>query len=153
MTAPRSASRASAHTSTGTSFVNEFRRILPDGSSAGTAITDTSRDRNAVVGAIMDITVEKEVLERMTRAAERMRLAEMAARFGIWEMDLAAGIVKGSAAWAALERVPDANVGRTPTRSARSSIPTIAGCLSGAERAFATASRTPSSSASSPNRA
>jgi len=53
-----------------------------------------------------------EIVERANRSAERMRLAEMAASFGIWEMDLATGIVKGSEAWALLERVADANVGR-----------------------------------------
>ena len=36
----------------------------------------------------MDITGEREVLEMLNRSAERMRLAEMAASFGIWEMDL-----------------------------------------------------------------
>jgi len=40
-----------------------------------------------------------------------VKLAERAATFGIWEMDLATNIVKGSEAWAALERVKDANVG------------------------------------------
>ena len=60
----------------------------------------------------MDITDEKQVLERLNQSVERMRLAEMAASFGIWEMDLASGIVKGSEAWAALEGVSDANVGR-----------------------------------------
>jgi two-component system, sensor histidine kinase and response regulator len=42
---------------------------------------------------------------------ETIKLAERAAEFGIWEMDLVTGIVKGSEAWAALERVADARVG------------------------------------------
>jgi signal transduction histidine kinase len=124
----------------GTSFVNEFRRVLPDGSvrwyrnHGHVALTG-----HAVVGAIMDVTVEKEVVDRMTRAAERMRLAEMAASFGIWEMDLATGIVKGSAAWAALERVADANVGRHADEVREIVHPDDRGLLaSGAERAFAT---------------
>ena len=124
----------------GTSFVNEFRRVLPDGSvrwyrnHGHVALTG-----HAVVGAIMDITAEKEVVDRMARAAERMRVAEMAAGFGIWEMDLATGIVKGSAAWAALERVADANVGRHADEVREIVHPDDRWLLSsGAERAFAT---------------
>jgi signal transduction histidine kinase/CheY-like chemotaxis protein len=50
--------------------------------------------------------------ERKRRAHEEtVKLAEKAATFGIWEMDLVTGIVKGSEAWAALERVADASVG------------------------------------------
>ena len=65
-----------------------------------------------VGGAIMDITAEKQVVERLTEDAARIGLAERAASFGIWEMDLSTGFVKGSEAWAALERVSDAKVGR-----------------------------------------
>jgi signal transduction histidine kinase/CheY-like chemotaxis protein len=43
--------------------------------------------------------------------AETVKLAEKAATFGIWEMDLVTGIVKGSEAWATLEKVEDASVG------------------------------------------
>jgi signal transduction histidine kinase/DNA-binding response OmpR family regulator len=100
----------------GGAYVQEFRRTFPDGSVrwyrnhghvefAGKALPQ-------VGGALMDITDETLVLERLNQSAERMRLAEMAASFGIWELDLATGIVKGSEAWAALERVSDANVGR-----------------------------------------
>jgi signal transduction histidine kinase/CheY-like chemotaxis protein len=55
---------------------------------------------------------EQQVVERLTEDAARIALAERAASFGIWEMDLATGFVKGSDAWAALERVSDAKVGR-----------------------------------------
>ena len=121
-------------------YVSEFRRLFPDGtvrwyrnhghiSQAGTR----------VVGAVMDITAEKEVIERLNRAAERMQLAEMAASFGIWEMDLASGIVKGSAAWAALERVADANVGRHVDEVREIVHPDDRWLLaSGSDRAFAT---------------
>ena len=92
-----------------------------------------------VGGAIMDITAEKQVLERLNQSAERMRLAEMAASFGIWEMDLATGIVKGSEAWAALERVSDANVGRHVDEVREIVHPDDRWLLaSGADRAFAT---------------
>ena len=56
-------------------------------------------------------------IERMTVERKRddhaatVRLAEKAATFGIWQMDLVTGMVKGSDAWAALERVEDASVG------------------------------------------
>jgi PAS domain S-box-containing protein len=100
----------------GASYVNEFRRVFADGSvrwyrSHGQAVT-MDGVRRGIVGAIMDITEEKEVVERAKRSEERMRLAEKAASFGIWEMDFTTGFVKGSPAWAALERVKDANVGR-----------------------------------------
>jgi signal transduction histidine kinase/CheY-like chemotaxis protein len=49
--------------------------------------------------------------EKREAYLETVKLAERAATFGIWEMDLATNMVKGSEAWAALERVKDANVG------------------------------------------
>jgi len=58
------------------------------------------------------IAIERMTLERKRDDhAETVKLAEKAATFGIWEMDLVTGFVKGSEAWAALERVEDANVG------------------------------------------
>ena len=100
----------------GSSYVNEFRRVFPDGTVRWYRnhghVAAPGNGSGVVVGAIMDVTAEKEVVERLNRSAERMRLAEIAASFGIWEMDLASGIVKGSEAWAALEGVADANVGR-----------------------------------------
>jgi signal transduction histidine kinase/DNA-binding response OmpR family regulator len=94
-------------------YVNEFRRLFPDGTVQWHRNHGhISQSGNRVVGAVMDVTAEKEVIERLNQAAERMQLAELAASFGIWEMDLATGVVKGSAAWAQLERVADATVGR-----------------------------------------
>ncbi len=49
--------------------------------------------------------------QKLQRYLHTVKLAEKAANFGIWEMDLVTGIVKGSEAWAALERVRDANAG------------------------------------------
>jgi signal transduction histidine kinase/CheY-like chemotaxis protein len=100
----------------GGAYVHEFRRVFPDGSvrwyrnHGHVELAENVPQR--VSGATIDITGEKHVIERLNQSAERMRLAEMAACFGIWEMDLANGIVKGSEAWAALEGVTDANVGR-----------------------------------------
>jgi hypothetical protein len=48
----------------------------------------------------------------------------MGASLGIFEMELATGFVKGSAAWATLKRVADASAGRhgTSMMSARSAL-------------------------------
>src|SRR5262249_7330728 len=97
-------------------YAIEFRRVFADGAvrwyRTRGQVEAAENAPPRLIGAVMDITGEKQVLEKLNRSAERMRLAEMAASFGIWEMDLATGIVKGSEAWAALERVADANVGR-----------------------------------------
>jgi hypothetical protein len=60
-----------------------------------------------ITGAIIDVTREKQLLEELSEHARRLSLAERAGGFGIWEMDLAARIVKGSPAWAELEQCPD----------------------------------------------
>ena len=127
----------------GGAYVHEFRRVFPDGSirwyrnHGHVELVDHAPRRMG--GAIMDITAEKQVLERLHQSAERMRLAEMAASFGIWEMDLASGIVKGSEAWAALESVSDANVGRHVDEVREIVHPDDRSLLaSGADRAFAT---------------
>ncbi len=49
--------------------------------------------------------------QKLRENALRMKLAEEAASFGVWEMDLEAGIVTGSEAWAAMERCPDGTTG------------------------------------------
>jgi len=127
----------------GRSYENEFRRVFSDGSvrwyrNRGQVEFAENVPRR-VVGAIMDITEERQVIEKLNHSAERMRLAEMAASFGIWEMDLATGIVKGSEAWAALESVPDANVGRHADAVREIVHPDDRWLLSsGADRAFAT---------------
>jgi signal transduction histidine kinase/DNA-binding response OmpR family regulator len=127
----------------GGAYVQEFRRLFPDGSvrwyrnHGHVELVGNAPPR--VGGALMDITDEKLILERLKQSAERMRLAELAASFGIWEMDLASGIVKGSEAWAALERVSDANVGRHADEVREIVHPDDRGLLaSSADRAFAT---------------
>jgi PAS domain S-box-containing protein len=92
-------------------YEHEFRRVLPDGSVRWFRIrghVELSGDKpSSVIGALMDITAEKEVGQVLRDTAERVRMAEKAAAFGIWEVDLETNIIKGSEAWAALERVPD----------------------------------------------
>jgi signal transduction histidine kinase/CheY-like chemotaxis protein len=127
----------------GGAYVHEFRRVFPDGSVRWYRnyghVELAAKVPKRVGGAIMDITAEKQVLERLHQSAERMRLAETAASFGIWEMDLASGIVKGSEAWAALERVADANVGRHVDEVREIVHPDDRWLLSsGSDRAFAT---------------
>ncbi len=61
---------------------------------------------------IAGIAIERMFSEqKLQRYLHTVKLAEQAATFGIWEMDLVTGVVKGSEAWAALERVDDASVG------------------------------------------
>ena len=127
----------------GAAYSIEFRRLLSDGSTHWYRTHGYPEMRDGavarVVGAIMDITAEKEALDRLQRTAERMRLAELAASFGIWEMDLATGIVRGSEAWAELERVADATVGRHVDEVREIVHPEDRWILAeGAERAFAT---------------
>jgi signal transduction histidine kinase/DNA-binding response OmpR family regulator len=99
----------------GGSYEAEYRRVFPDGSVRwyrNLGIVEAGSDpTRPVIGAVLDITDEKEILVKLRANAERIRLAEKAATFGIWEMDLATGYVRGSESWAALERVADANVG------------------------------------------
>ncbi len=65
-----------------------------------------------VFARLAGIAIERMSIEQRRNAhAETVKLAEKAATFGIWEMDLVTGMVKGSEAWAALERVADASVG------------------------------------------
>jgi len=127
----------------GVAYVQEFRRVFPDGSLRSYRnyghVELAGKGPQRIVGAVMDITAEKQVIARLNESAERMRLAETAASFGIWEMDLASGIVKGSDAWAALERVPDASVGRHVDQVREIVHPDDRWLLaSGSERAFAT---------------
>jgi signal transduction histidine kinase/CheY-like chemotaxis protein len=100
-------------------------------------------ERRAVVEAaahLAGIAIEQMTLRRKQRDhAETVKLAERAATFGIWEMDLVTGIVKGSEAWAALERVADANVGTHVDQVRQVVHPDDRALLgAGSDRAFAT---------------
>jgi signal transduction histidine kinase/DNA-binding response OmpR family regulator len=77
--------------------------------------------------------------QKLQRYLHTVKLAEQAANFGIWEMDLVTGIVKGSEAWAALERVEDANVGTHADLVRQVVHPDDRALLAeGSDRAFAT---------------
>jgi len=79
----------------GTGYDVEARLILPNGNlswfrSQGRVELVNGR-RSRIVGAVIDITQEKLLLNKLHESAERMRLAEEAARFGVWEWDPATG--------------------------------------------------------------
>jgi PAS domain S-box-containing protein len=89
-----------------TSFQFEFRLRQPDGSylwrrNSGRAEYDQGRAVR-VVGAIIDIHDEKLMLERLAEAATRLSLAESVAGFGVWELDIASGMMTLSAGAAVL---------------------------------------------------
>jgi signal transduction histidine kinase/CheY-like chemotaxis protein len=97
-------------------FAVEFRVKMPDDSlawrrSRGRAVQFIDGKPSRMIGAIIDITRERMMLEELRANSERMQLAERAAAFGIWEMDVVTGMVRGSEAWGTLERVKDANAG------------------------------------------
>ncbi len=89
---------------------------------------------------IASIAIERMVSDqKLQRYLHTVKLAEQAATFGIWEMDLATGIVKGSESWAALERVEDASVGTHADLVRQVVHPDDRALLSeGSDRAFAT---------------
>ena len=74
----------------GGAYEIEFRRVFPDGAvhwyrNRG-QVELANNQPQRVIGAIMDITREKLMLERLEQSAERMRRAEETGRFGIWEI-------------------------------------------------------------------
>jgi signal transduction histidine kinase/DNA-binding response OmpR family regulator len=111
---PAMAARKNAY-ARGGGYEYEFRRRMPDGStrwfcSRGHVELSDGKP-NSVLGIVMDITNERTAAAGLREAAERMAIAERAASFGVWEMDLETGIVRGSEQWAKMERVSDASVG------------------------------------------
>jgi two-component system, sensor histidine kinase and response regulator len=91
---------------TGGGFESEFRVLQADGSyhwrrNLGRIETENGRPRR-FVGAILDIDKEKRMLEELEQNADRLRLAEDVAGFGVWEFDVAKGTMTLSAGAAAL---------------------------------------------------
>lgn len=119
------------------------------GATVGVLSVYSRRHRNlgeqarAIVEAsapLAGIAIEQMTLQRKQRDhAETVKLAERAATFGIWEMDLVTGVVKGSEAWASLERVEDASVGTHVDQVREVVHPDDRALLAaGSDRAFAT---------------
>ncbi len=95
------ASQASARAmASGEEYATEFRVRLPDGSHrwcrSQARVKMSAGKPVRVIGAIIDVTQEKALLAQLRAAAERMKLAEEAARFGIWENDLVHGCMNFS---------------------------------------------------------
>ena len=89
-----------------TGYETEFRVRLADGSyrwRRARGRVEYLGDRpKRIVGASIDIHDEKMLLEKLNQSAQRLALAEEAARFGIWELDVAADVTTISEGCAAL---------------------------------------------------
>jgi PAS domain S-box-containing protein len=59
-----------------------------------------------ITGAIIDITREKVLMEQLRESADRLRMAEEAAGFGIWEADIDAGTMTISEGMLPLKGLP-----------------------------------------------
>jgi PAS domain S-box-containing protein len=89
----------------------EFRVMLPDGKFRWCR-SEAHAERTAgrvtrIIGAIIDITKEKAMLGQLHESAERMKLAEGAAAFGIWEVDVLAGTMTLSEGMLPLHALPE----------------------------------------------
>ena len=89
----------------------EFRVTQPDGSicwrrSEGHVKFECERPVR-IIGAIIDITEEKMMLQRLHESAHRIRQAEEAAQFGVWEVDHVANTMTLSEGMKTLMRLPD----------------------------------------------
>ncbi len=88
----------------------DCRVTLPDGelrwirSQAHVEMADGRAVR--ITGAIIDITRERVLLDRLRESAERMRLAEEAAGFGVWESDRQAQSITVSEGMLRLHELP-----------------------------------------------
>lgn len=77
-------------------FELEFRVALADGgirwlSSRGRLQGDTRDGRRRVLGVVRDVTAERNARTATEDSERRLRMAQRAARFAVWECDLVAG--------------------------------------------------------------
>jgi PAS domain S-box-containing protein len=88
----------------------EFRVMRPDGSLRWQRDHIRVRDENGrgprLIGASIDITRERTMLDKLRESVERLRLAEEVAGFGIWEVDLRAFTMTLSEGMLPLNRLP-----------------------------------------------
>jgi PAS domain S-box-containing protein len=91
-------------------YQSEFRVMLPDGTlrwCRSQGRVELNKDTpTRITGAIIDITNEKVMLEQLRESAQRMRLAEQVALFGIWEVDQVANTMTISEGMKDLLRLP-----------------------------------------------
>jgi PAS domain S-box-containing protein len=86
-------------------FNVEFRSRMPDGSYRWRRGRGKIRMMGAsrrLIGAIIDIEHERGILDQLAHNAERLELAEEVAGFGVWEFDVATGVIDMTAGAAAL---------------------------------------------------
>jgi len=88
----------------------ECRVNLPDGSlrwiKSQARVEMLNGTPFRITGAIIDITREKVLLERLNESAERLRMAEGDAGFGIWEVDMRASTMTMSEGMLPLAKLP-----------------------------------------------
>jgi PAS domain S-box-containing protein len=93
------------------SFRTEFRTLRPDGSYRWCRIEGRAKGAGQppqrVIGAIIDITEEKVMLEKLQESITRLDLAEEIAGFGVWEVDHATKSITISRGMARLTGRPD----------------------------------------------
>jgi PAS domain S-box-containing protein len=95
----------------GNRLQSEFRVMLPDGAlrwcRSKARVERESGRVTKLIGALIDITKEKAMLEQLGKSAERMKLAEGAAGFGIWEVDILASTMTLSEGMLPLHGLPE----------------------------------------------
>jgi PAS domain S-box-containing protein len=88
----------------------EFRVVRPDGSVrwqraiavAAPAVNGSPR----FIATVLDVTREREMLDRLRHSVEHMRVAEDIGRFGLWEVDIRDRVVRMSEGMRRLSRLP-----------------------------------------------
>jgi PAS domain S-box-containing protein len=88
----------------------EFRVMRPDGSKRWqrdhVRVREGGGKAPRLIGASIDITKERTILDKLRESVERLRLAEEVAGFGIWEVDLQANTMTLSEGMLPLNRLP-----------------------------------------------
>ena len=63
-------------------------------------------DSQRFVGTVLDVTREREMLDRLRHSVDHMRVAEDIGRFGLWEVDIRERVVRMSEGMRRLSRLP-----------------------------------------------
>ncbi len=92
-------------------FHAEFRVVKPDGTQRWCRIEGRAEGEEhvpaRVIGAIIDITEQRAMLDKLQESAARLDLAEEVAGFGLWEVDHVAGTMTISRGMARLTGRPE----------------------------------------------
>ena len=92
-------------------YQTEFRTVKQDGTYRWCRIEGRAEGGEdpptRVIGAILDITDERAMLEKLQKSAARLELAEEVAGFGLWEVDHIAGTMTLSRGMARLRGLPE----------------------------------------------